>query len=213
MRKTIIMLAVLATITLSVTAQSYTVSGTVPDGIDKIYMRHLFSGQIDTLAVSGGTFRFSGETDGKYIFAEVFYDYSKDGVTTVVLDGDITVDIINHEAHGTEENEALTPWAKCFRILDLRAHLINEVLPVEAPTLESWITAQLDQLDYDMQNFTIECCKANPHNKFPALYLVAEQSSWSDSRFVELLESGAAYTQLPLTKYTKEKVAAHKQKE
>lgn len=208
MKKTIIMLAALAVITLSATAQSYTVAGTVPDGIGMIYMRHLFSGQIDTVAVTGGTFRFTGETDGKYIFAEVFHDW-KDGAY-VVLDGDVTVDIVNHEAHGTEENDALTPWAKCYRILEMREHQLNEVLPVEVPELESWNTAQFEQLVDDMLDFTIECCKANPRHIFPALYLVAAQGAWSDSRFVELLESGAAYTQLPLTKYTKEKVAAQK---
>jgi len=197
---------------LPAAAQRYTVKGTVPKGINTVYMRHDFLGKIDSTTVSDGKFCFSGETDGTYIFAEVFYDNLKDGTTAVVLDGDVTVDIINHEASGTAENEAFTPWAKCFRTFDVRWELIQETFPsgYNISELDDWIDDQLDGIRADQEDLMVMCCKANPDRIFPAMYLYAFAASNSvcknkNRRLIEqwAKQGNQAYMQIPLAEKIK----------
>ena len=102
--------ALCALMAMPAMAQKYTVSGTVPAGVKKVYLQHIGTAmRPDSVEVKNGTFRFEGEANGN-LFGFAIAD--KEQRLSVMLDGDVKVDFSKESVSGSAENEGLNKWEK-----------------------------------------------------------------------------------------------------
>ena len=90
-------------------AQKYSVTGQVPKELKKVYLYNFESQndqKPDSAVVKDGRFSFSGDAQGK-LFAMLF---ANDGgySVPVILDGNVTADLVKNVIAGTSENEKLS---------------------------------------------------------------------------------------------------------
>lgn len=208
-------LALCALLSLPAMAQKYTVTGKVPVGTKTVYLQHLGSRQQpDSVAVTNGTFRFTGEAAQP--FAYVIAD-KKDAVS-VVLDGDITVDFAADKATGTTENDSLSAWNARFKApMEAYQGAMTEYYGYrksgkEVPdSVMTRIEKVSDESESQMIALTKQCCQENKQMKFPAVFLSQMASTMDKADVIKLAEEGnPAYMQTNVMERVKGAIAGWK---
>ena len=132
----------------SLSAQQYKISGLVPEGVQKVYLRNYETRQVDSTSVVNGKFAFEGDAKDN-LFAHVYIDKQQD--LDVILGGTITVD-----------------FAKSF-VLGTAEAMRSEGSVSEAAMRE--LSVKYDSIMAIVVNGVKQLCSENLQLKFPALYL------------------------------------------
>lgn len=196
--KKLVLSAAIALSASAAFAQSYTVTGTVPQGATKVYLGNLENrGKVDSVAVSAGkTFTFTGDAAGK-IFGQVYTDREGQDALPVILDGKVSVDFSAKTVAGTAENEGITTWNKAVSasadslnsiLKDYSAKVKangNKPLPkAEEEAVEAKYDAVMKKVIEDVK----KCCEENKQAKFPA-YFLGQFASQMDKKDVIAIAS------------------------
>lgn len=205
-----------ALLALPAAAQRYSVSGEVPQGVDKVYMMRLDKRTADSAAVRDGKFRFEGEADG-YIFGALkFRGY--DDPLYVILEGDVIADFKAGKTTGTAENDSLTVWEARTRPSRLRiSEAMGELMKYyerkeQVPdSVMRCLNAVLETETPRMVELAKTCCRSNPRMRFPALPFARVMQYMDNADLVKLAEDGApAYMETKLMAPVKAQVAGLK---
>lgn len=203
--KQLFALAALAVATFPAMAQKYEVSGTAPQGAKMVYLGNRESQSMDSVAVVDGKFWFAGEANGK-IFGAVIASENPHDYTSVILDGNVTVDLTAHTASGTPENEALTKCAAQIRPYETKLGELQteyysyrqkgEKVPAD---VEERIDKEFEENEAKIIEIVKTVCSENKQSKFPAFFLRNYASSMEKTDVIALAEEGdPAYMKVSL---------------
>lgn len=192
-------------IAIGATAQSYKISGTVPEGTTQVYVTNYEAKTTDTLNVKDGRFEGSGEANGK-----LFGGVTAQGIDTrvhVFLEGDIVVDFKEQTASGNAENEGLTTVNKQMNVLNApiveRSRILTEKYQSGQQITEEE-QAEFSKL-YEVQHEKIMAyCKSvletNTTMRYPALLLRQNFTNLDNEYLFALLDRNPAYLQTSFAK-------------
>lgn len=200
MNKKLVSWGMISLMTISSFAQKYTLTGQAPDGAKYVYLQNLQSREADSVLVKDGRFIFSGEADGK-MFARL--SAGEKAQVSVVLEGDVTIDLATLTVTGTKENELLNTWERklapymadietvekeYFAFKQSGQKMTNEIANAfDAKEEAAWQKAV---------PLITECCKENVSYKFPAIFLRPAHYYMSKTEIIALAENGnPAYLQ------------------
>ena len=197
--------ALCALMAMPAMAQKYTVSGTVPAGVKKVYLQHIGTAmRPDSVEVKNGTFCFEGEANGN-LFGFAIAD--KEQRLSVMLDGDVKVDFSKQSVSGSAENEGLNKWEK---LMSEPSAQYNAVMREyygyrrQGKDIPDSVMARIervaDESEAQIVKLTKQCCQENKQMKFPALFLAQSASSMDRKDVIALAEEGnPAYMDTKLT--------------
>lgn len=158
----------------SLSAQQYEISGLVPEGVQKVYLRNYETRQVDSTSVVNGKFAFEGDAKGN-LFAHVYIDKQQD--LDVILDGTITVDFAKSFVLGTAEVDSLTAWGvrlnpavSSLKTLQQQAQAMRSEGSVSEVAMRE-LSVKYDSIMAIVVNGVKQLCSENLQLKFPALYL------------------------------------------
>lgn len=215
--KTSILILACGAMSLTATAQKYSVSGRIPAGVTdvkKVYLSNLESKTPDSVAVADGRFSFSGETDGK-IFGLVSLGRGKQSVP-VILDGNVTVNLEEGTASGTPENEGLTKWNASYTAA---VKSINELMKEyntyrkngSVPdSVDERISRQYDETLGRLSADIKTCCAENATAKFPAYFLASVAGQMEKEDVLAIAENEPAFLQTSLLERLRGSIAGWK---
>ena len=189
-------------------AQSYTVTGTAPEGATKVYLGNLENrGKVDSVAVSAGkAFTFSGDAAGK-LFGQIYTDRKGMDGLPVILDGKVSVDFAAGTVAGTAENSGLSTWNKRISVnVDSINSIIsnysakrrandNKPLPeAEEQAVEAKYDAVMAKIIDDVKAL----CKENAQAKFPAYFLGQYASQMEKKDVLDIAATKPAFLNVSL---------------
>ena len=184
-------------------AQKYEVTGTAPSTAKYVYMRNLQGQGTDSTLVENGTFRFSGEADGK-LFAFIFTD-KRGEAALALLDGPVKVDLEKMTVGGSPENDGLTAGCQRLKPLQERMQAINQEYMSykqkgEVPdSVMSRLEHAYELVQNEMVAATKQICQGNKQHRFPAYFLRTAASAMEKQDVIELAETGdPAYMKVSL---------------
>lgn len=179
-------------------AQTYTVSGTAPTGVKKVYLHNLeVRDRVDSVAVNDGKFVLKGEANGK-IYGMLLAGEER---LPLLLDGNVTVDVMSHRVLGTAENEEFTKSEQLLAPFAARERAIQEeaMKYQELPdSVVERLRGELTQNDEARLKVLTQIFAQNADKKFPAFYVAYYEQSLDHDKIIELSESNAAYMKASL---------------
>lgn len=203
----------MAAITIQAQETTYTVSGTVPEGVKKVYL--YLSGKraaADSTTVSGGRFTLTGSKP----LNELLTIRVEDDAYTLFNDGTpVDIDIVNKTIEGSELNKKLFA---CEGILSKYDEPIRQLMAeyqiLKNDTTEAGkakgkaLVAKYEEIGDAMTKDQIEIVKANKDNLIPAVFLGRIYYALDYDELKELLDSNAPYYNHPGTERAKKQLAA-----
>lgn len=209
-------LALCALLAMPAMAQKYTVNGTVPAGVKKVYLQHIGTAmRPDSVEVKNGTFHFQGDANGN-LFAYAIAD--KHQRLSVVLDGDAKVDFATKKVSGTAENDGLNKWEALFEEPSSKYNAVMREYygyRREGKEIPDSVMNRIENVanacESQIVALTKQCCQENKQMKFPALFLAQAASSMDRADVIALAEEGnPAYMDTKLTANIKGSIAGWK---
>ena len=163
----------LCAVTLTATAQQYTIEGTAPEGVLKVFIKNFESKSVDSTFVSQGKFSFKGDAEGK-MFAQVYTDDRRD--VYVVLDGNVNINFTDATVAGSEDNNLMSQWKKRLETNEAEIKSIMQQYQAKKQAGESDealkpLIERYNALSAETSKNIITLCETHTNLKFPALFL------------------------------------------
>jgi thiol-disulfide isomerase/thioredoxin len=199
MKKILSALALCAA-TLTATAQQYSIEGTAPEGVLKVFIKNFESKSVDSTFVSQGKFSFKGDAEGK-LFAQVYTDDRRD--VYVVLDGNVNINFADATVTGSEDNNLMSQWKKRLETNEAEIKSIMQQYQAKKQAGESDealkpLVERYNALSTETSKNVITLCETYPNLKFPALYLAFYASNLDRAEVVRIADMKPAYLDLSL---------------
>lgn len=214
MKKGLFAMMLAGAISLPALAQQYEITGKVPDGNQRVRLNILMKqSPLVPLTVKDGTFHEKGEAGG-YKFALIMY--GRDTAIPVVLDGKIEVDLATQTVKGNEENQLLAEWNKKYNAVkskmeDLRKEAAKyrngEKMPDE---VRERLSKSSKEINAELGQLTIECCKSNMNREFPAIFLIQSLYQLPHEDLIQLADQKPAFLEIPAMSRIKTTIEAWK---
>lgn len=201
----------LSLVALTASAQKYTVKGTVPDSVKTVYLYNLETprGEMpDSVAVHNGTFTFSGDAQGKP-FATVSYAH-KQNAPTIILDGDVTVDLATNKVSGSASNVKLSEaqqrqnaYLEQLRNIQKEGMAYYEKYGAVPDSVGEKLYAKQDKIFEELVGDIKTTCEKETNEIYPIVLLNSWYSYLEKDDVIRLVDSGAAYMNTGLAKRIK----------
>ena len=202
-------------------AQKYSVTGQVPKELKKVYLYNFESQndqKPDSVVVKDGRFSFSGDAQGK-LFAMLF---AKDGEYSVpvILDGNVTADLVKNVIAGTSENEKLSA-----AILQLKPHtdafqkVLGEVRKYqregkEMPeSMQQQLESAYEKAIAGMTADLKKICDENMQSIFPAYFISSHYNDMDKADIIRYADSNAAFMNVGMLKRLRASVEGWKRQQ
>lgn len=194
MKKILLSMAFVGAVTPAL-AQKYTITGTVPAGVEKVYYGNVEDRQQkDSLVVKNGKFTLSGDAQGKLFGWVGLADGTRQ---VIVLDGNVQADLGKSTLKGTAENEALSSWAKRFGDFDAREQAVyKEAAPYGQnlpDSVRDRLIAKLQTIGNERTAALRQLFAENTDRVFPAFYLATSENDLEREEIIALVESNARF--------------------
>ena len=206
--KRTVLFALMLLVAAFATAQEYVVKGKAPIDSKTILLQKLFEQKNETVAVdSTGHFTFKGKTP-KDAMALVL-DMDKRTFLPLLLEGNVTVDLVNKSVSGNEENQLLSIW---FAKYDSLQNAMSQAHKVLSSTESNDSIRQIAQKEYESLSKTatdmlMDCFNQNIDKKFPAFFLAQFYSMLPKDEILALAERQPIFLETPLMAPIKKSVA------
>ena len=186
--------------TLTATAQQYTIEGTAPEGVLKVFIKNFESKSVDSTFVSQGKFSFKGDAEGK-MFAQVYTDDRRD--VYVVLDGNVNINFTDATVAGSEDNNLMSQWKKRLETNEAEIKSIMQQYQAKKQAGESDealkpLIERYNALSAETSKNIITLCETHTNLKFPALFLAFYASNLDREEVVRIADMKPAYLDLSL---------------
>lgn len=197
MKRNSMILAASMLMTLPAMAQQYEVSGTVPANTKMVYLQNWQERTPDSVAVHQGTFKFTGDAQGKVFAIVAVNDEKNPMMVPVVLDGKVNVNLNTGKVSGNAENEKLALWIEKLEPLQKKLHDITQeyyALQQNGKEIPDSVDARIN-MNYEavmkkVSEVVKACCAENQNYKFPALLLSQYASSMDKKDIIQIAETG-----------------------
>ena len=189
---------------------SYTVSGTCPAGVEKVFLADLLRDQqqqqMTPIDVADGKFTYTGNATEESFFG---ISTGENAMTVMfIVDGTpVEIDLETQTVKGSPLNEKLNGYTKKLNEYETAAQAIIQPFmqarnegksPEELQTLRAQVMKELEPIQDEMSAFTKQIVKENADNVIPAVFLGQAMYEYELAELKELLSDKYAYASHPM---------------
>ena len=204
---------------------SYTVSGTCPADVKKVYIMDPSLNQrvpvVDSVDVAGGKFQYIGKAMEES-FLGVAASTSK-GPTMFIVDGTpVEIDLEKGTLKGSKLNEKYNGYQAEYNAFDSRLEEIcapffqaqKEGKPQEElMAIRNEVVKNMEPVTEELNKFTKRVIKENPDNVIPAAFITNVMYDYELDELKELISDKYAYSDHPMLDRVKKHVEAESKKQ